>query len=766
MNLIKDYGVESFIFDYNNQPTSFKGMAGIAEYRYPSPIALTCKVKNYPIYKSVQRDNFTLYDLYYFHYMTAGKFLVNSEVYARIIEILENYPNFGKSKIIGWGNRVSNADFFLRVENLKLFKDRIEYIKPPKKLGSNAFTELKAGGIKLSELYKPYIDFIRGLDNFKYTLNTVNFLRDKITPIWYETGVTLKFNIHSKIRQIYRAPDEARWSQINGDKHAFAVLFGLYLSDYVQWFESGSYIQFNDCDVYVDHHTIFETTVISEYYKTHPQYPNMVPYGIHPNEYFKDRIAEIAKEQYEKYHMVKYPKWFKGIIDLSLEPHRQLVNGVQLVEEGRRMHHCVGGVNYLDKLTAGEMLFFHLDVPDLRHGATLSMRRTDDKPGNRILNGEGWKVDQYYGFDDESLRKHIDAQATLSIFLDRFFPLKPVEVEKLKEKAIVVRRPLAIDLVGAPASWDGTIDSMSQLEMTAVGALQYQNRQGPPVDRNAFSVTIDKLPNPIMDNISKWMELANNRAVRDYSLNSIVDNLPEDRIFGDGVGLIPPGICGVGSSFGSSMALTKYLHEIAERREKVFNAVEKQEVVHLTVNSMKNDDCVIHKVMPDVVGVKGSFHYTPPFGVMGYEFTDMEMSSWALDQLGDRQIVKIYGTRKCLKFANNRQMDNNIMLIADERPIFLNPNGPSPIFGKGDKLIQVGLRDNQQDLKHLHFDVSVIVDNQHQAFNDIFRVKVGDIIQLILPFEARLKFTPIYSSTMNLLSHCVNMVNGGLSVES
>lgn len=765
MNLIKDYGVESFIFDCNNPPSSFKGIVGIAEYRYPSPIGLTCKVKRYPVYKSVQRDNFTLHDLYYFHYMTAGKFLPNFEAYAHIIEILENYPNFGKSKIIGWGNQVSNADFFLKVENLKLFKDRIEYIQPPKN-GSDAFKELKAGGIKLSEIYKPYLDFIRGLDNFKYTLNAVNFLRDKIIPVWDSTGIFLKFNIHSKIRQIYRAPYEVRWSQINSDNHAFAVLFGLYLSDYVQWFESGSYIQFNDCEVYVDHHTIFEATVISEYYKTHPQYPNMVPYGIHPNEYFKDRIAEIAKEQYEKYHMVKYPKWFKGVIDLSLEPHRQLVNGVQLVEEGRRMHHCVGGVNYLDKLTAGEMLFFHLDVPDLRHGATLSMRRTDDKPGNRILNGEGWKVDQYYGFDDESLRNHIDAQATLSIFLDRFFPLKPVEVEKRKEKAIVARRSLDISLVNAPASWDGTIDSMSQLEMTAVGALQYQNRQGPPVDRNAFSVTIDKLPNPIMDNISKWMELANNRAARDYSLNSVVDNLPEDRIFGDNVGMIPPGICGLGSSFGSSVALTKYLHEIAERREKVFNAVEKQEVVHLTVNSKKINDCVIHKVMPDVVGVKGSFHYTPPFGVMGYEFTDMEMSSWALDQLGDRQIFKIYGTRKCLKFANNRQMDNNIMLIADERPIFLNPNGPSPIFGKGDKLIQVGLRDNQQDLKHIHFDVSIIADNQHQAFNDIFRVKVGDVIQLILPFEARLKFTPIYSSSMNLLSHCVNMVNGGLPVES
>lgn len=763
MNLIKDYGVESFIFDCNNPPASFKGVAGIAEYRYPSPIGLTCKIGNYPAYKSVQRDNFTLHDLYYFHYMTAGKFLPKQEAYPLIVEILENYPNFGKGKIIGWGNRTSNADFFLKFDNLKLFKDRIEYIKAPK-INSDAFTELKAGGIKLSEIYKPYIEFIDGLDNFKYSLNTVNFLRDKIIPIWFENGLFLKFNIPSKIRQVYRAPQEARWNQINTDKHAFAVLFGLYLSDYVQWFESGSYIQFDDCDVYVDHHTIFETTNVSEYYKTHPQYPNMIPYGIHPNEYFKDRIAEIAKEQYEKYHMVKYPKWFKGVIDLSLEPHRQLINGVQLVEEGRKMHHCVGGVNYLDSLTAGEMLFFHLDVPDLRHGATLSLKRTDDKPGNRILNGEGWKVDQYYGFDDESLRNHVDAQATLSTFLDRFFPLKPVEVEKLKEKAIVVRRPLAIDLVGAPAGWDGVIDSMSQLEMTAVGALQYQNRQGPPVEHNAFRVSIDRLPNPIMDNISKWMELANNRAVKDYSLNSVVDNLPEDRIFGDTGGMIPLGICGQGSSFGSSMALTKYLHEIAARRDKLFNAVEKQEVVQLTVDLVKHDGDVIHKVMPDVVGVKGSFHYTPPFGMMGYEFTDMEMSSWVLDQLSDRQVFKIYGTRNSLKFATNRQMDNNIKLIADERPIFLNPNSPSPLFGKGDKLIQFGLRDNQQDLKHLHFDVSIIADNQHQAFNELFRVKVGDFIQLNLPFEARLKFTPIYSSTMKLLSHCVNMVNGGMPV--
>ena len=113
----------------------------------------------YKIYKFVERDCYTLYDLYYFHYITRGKFLEDIKAYPHIVKILDDKPNFGKSKIINWDGCHQSVSWYLTVKNLSLFGERIVYLQRPVSKTAG-FRELRNAGIKLSTVYRPFIALI------------------------------------------------------------------------------------------------------------------------------------------------------------------------------------------------------------------------------------------------------------------------------------------------------------------------------------------------------------------------------------------------------------------------------------------------------------------------------------------------------------------------------------------------------------------------------------------------------------------------------
>jgi hypothetical protein len=523
MKILADYTAQSFMVDADKTINSIAGMSGIGNYRYPKPIAKTCSVGKYKIYKFVERDCYTLYDLYYFHYITRGKFLEDIKAYPHIVKILDDKPNFGKSKIINWDGCHQSVSWYLTVKNLSLFGERIEYLQKPVSK-SAGFRELRNAGIKLSTVYKPFIEFLNNLNNFKYVGNEVNFLRDKLKPWW--NGDTLYLFLEVS-EDIVDKLNIERWLEFRKFKYdtvrdLFRPLFAIYLSTYNQWFESGTYVNIEGTDVYVDHHTIFETLDLYEFHLDHPTYPNEIPFGIHPKDYFKDYITTLATAQFNKYKHVKYPNDFKGVLNLEGSPHRQLLTGVDLVQEGRRMHHCVGGENYLDHLVDGDMIFFHLEVPDLKHGATLSMVPHQRKePGAFWLNGSGWELDQYYGFDDESLRNHSEAQRVLDEFRNTYFEVIPypeiISLPRNMGKAVnvnFINKPAGVEFNG-----EIILDSFSQLADSDFSPREspYRNTPGNP---SSLSIAMSEhsAPTPILDMISRWMS---DQPKNDFSLDHI-----------------------------------------------------------------------------------------------------------------------------------------------------------------------------------------------------------------------------------------------------
>ena len=406
-NITQHYGVSNFATNKETHITTIPS-TGLAGYRYPSQfddIWAIGKTKHIP---SHTPHVVTLFDLFHFHKVTAGQYLTDSQSLTVITQLLDTHPNLGKSRILCWGNQLKRYDcaMYGAITNLELFGDRIVNITPPKTDGL-AFTAIKSAGLKLSQAYKPFIDFINTTTDFKYSHNVVNFLKGMIEIHWAGSELYGYPTFDRKIASKVGAGSHFRIARQPTEKGMFYTLLALYLSDYKQWFDSGSYVKIEDCDVYIDHHTVFESSDLIKYFNENLKYPNQLPFGIHPSEYYADRIKEIADVQYHKYHTVVYPKDFNGYINLEGSSHRQLLNGVDLVSEGRTMKHGVGGENYLDKISDGTSLFFHLNIPNSPTGGTLSMTPAKKlTTGTLMLNDTVVKMELTYRDDENILTRH------------------------------------------------------------------------------------------------------------------------------------------------------------------------------------------------------------------------------------------------------------------------------------------------------------------------------------------------------------------------
>lgn len=757
MKIVADYTAQSFMVDVGKTNTSIAGMPGIENYRYPKPIAKTCNVGKYKIYKFVERDCYTLYDLYYFHYITKGKFLEDSKAYPYIVKILDDKPNFGKSKIINWDGCHQSVSWYLTVKNLSLFGERIEYLQKP---GSKTagFRELRNAGIKLSTVYKPFIEFLNNLNNFKYVGKEVNFLRDKLKPWWNGDTLYLFLEVSADIVDKLNIERWMEFRKVSYDtiRDLFRPLFAIYLSAYTQWFESGTYVNIEGTDVYVDHHTVFETLDVYEFHLKHPTYPNEIPFGIHPKDYFKDYITALATAQFNKYRHVKYPKDFKGVLNLEGSPHRQLLTGVDLVQEGRRMHHCVGGENYLDHLVDGDMIFFHLEVAGLKHGATLSMTpHQREKPGTYWFNGSGWELDQYYGFDDESLRNHSEAQRVLDEFRNTYFEKIPFpEVISLPRS---MGKSVEVEFNELPRGLESAnefvIDSFSQVmeERFTRQPPTYQNTIGQQSPLS-FSISEQTKSSPVMDMISRWMD---ERPKKDYGLDQIV-------------GGIPTGMMSGLHSGKSSFYQEANRAAIIKARETEMKMKIETAPIFVTVESTEVDGVTHHHVKKDLMGVKSAFHpNVNQMPLLSYEFSDLEMgrgnptTTW----LEIRRSARHYGERDGFTFASKTAMLGNIKLRINDAPIQLSHMFTSELIRSKGEPITIDIGQDIKELKHVYFKVTIIAEAEFAKFVDVVRVKPGDQLCVNLDTPFRLMFDPIYSTIRKQLAHCVALVGKGNIVE-
>lgn len=427
-----------------------------------------------------------------------------------------------------WGEGAEKpADYdvfnkFLTPTYLRYFGDRIRYI-PTNTVGNlDAETLLKACGVSSKELYKHVITVIDSTNNFKYARNTTNFLKSILPPIL--DGTDLRF-------KEWMPRGYARYTNGPGTKNReklIRLLFSAYFGQYKQWYEDSSWVMVEGDRIYVNHHSVYEIGKFDQYLLNNPDFPNQLPFGIHPSIYFKDRIEKLAASTHKEAAKVTYPKGFKGILDLSGSPHRQLLTGLDLVNEGVYMQHCVGGENYQRAIQRGSQLFFHLSVPGSKYGTTLSMERGSNRKNSYRFNGEWWRVDQYYGFDDSYANDGITGEV-LKEFLNNFFTphkkhsikyivglCKPnkdcVHVKGWEEKIahhieIALLRQASMNVAGMNRDYSlKAVSDIAHREAIANGRM-YQNTHG-GVRRTEMAVVGGLRRSDIADDIqTQWADL-------------------------------------------------------------------------------------------------------------------------------------------------------------------------------------------------------------------------------------------------------------------
>lgn len=334
-----------------------------------------------------------------------------TECYKQLLPVFNSIQVWGEAS--EQPTSFSKFNTFIQKDYLDLFQDRIRFIPPQRHLDDpiDPAVLLKACGVSQKDLFKNIIDFINTTVDFKYQHNVINFLKTHIRMTVTPRGIVFK----SKTRGV------GNFGPHTKDPYQIArFLYTVYFSQYTQWSDDSSWVDVNGDRIYVDHHSVYEVGKFDEYLASNEHYRNRLPFGIHPSKYFKERIEKLAAKTHSEARNVTYPEGFKGYIDLSNSPHRQLLTGLDLVNEGVFMKHCVGGDNYQESMADGDMLFFHLHVPGDTHGATLSMDVAGQYSGAYRLNDQWWSVDQYYGFDDSYANVGVSKEV-LDEFLKTYF---------------------------------------------------------------------------------------------------------------------------------------------------------------------------------------------------------------------------------------------------------------------------------------------------------------------------------------------------------
>lgn len=223
---------------------------------------------------------------------------------------------------------------------------------------------------------------------------------------------------------------------LEGKADIYKVLKLIYFGQYRTWYNSGTWVDVKGTAIYVDHHTVYENLDFEHFVTKRLK---RLPFGSHPKDVFGEYIKTLAEDAHEEGSRYNSPK--ELVMTNLVAGVRQLTTGIDLVNEGNVMEHCIGGEDYRYELDSGEEMYFHLDVDGFKHGATLALRANNTR-GEWGFGGRFWKVSEFHGFDDESILSAETpfanaANKALTHFLKQCFYLATPQtvrsIERIKE---------------------------------------------------------------------------------------------------------------------------------------------------------------------------------------------------------------------------------------------------------------------------------------------------------------------------------------------
>lgn len=193
-------------------------------------------------------------------------------------------------------------------------------------------------------------------------------------------------------------------------------LDGLYAAMYCEWFDKLHEVK----GVKIHGHTIYN----------HNKAKGLIIKGFahHPNKVFKDLMVEMAERTRALYNVqYVYPTSMIDEVILPPDPNiRQLLTGLDLVNEGINMKHCIGGETYLDSIKNGSQIHFHINVPDHPHGYTVSLIRVKSEQSyfdylKRNNHDSAWRIGQVFGYENSVDADTKRAELIAANYIGKYF---------------------------------------------------------------------------------------------------------------------------------------------------------------------------------------------------------------------------------------------------------------------------------------------------------------------------------------------------------
>lgn len=150
-------------------------------------------------------------------------------------------------------------------------------------------------------------------------------------------------------------------------------LLTLYFNQYRQWSDSETIIDVDGMPIYIHHHTFIY------HLANRAQDHNLVKpdnLKVHPKVLYANELrvlAMAAKEQMlEQYGAIKFPELPEPLKRLDPAKWTHISTPMDLILEGSKMSHCVGGEDYVTAACEGDV-FFHYDDGS-KHGLTIELK--------------------------------------------------------------------------------------------------------------------------------------------------------------------------------------------------------------------------------------------------------------------------------------------------------------------------------------------------------------------------------------------------------
>lgn len=188
-------------------------------------------------------------------------------------------------------------------------------------------------------------------------------------------------------------------------------IYQLYLSQYQQWIDDGTFVNIGSKKIYVHHHTVLETLARTLNKAPLPMGDkhSAIPISIktHPTKAFAKTMKEIARETLtrvtEEFKGIKFPALPPSLEQLDKTKWRHLDTPFALYQEGKYMHHCIGGDGYIHRGTEDRVYFHYNDGS--RHGFTIELKE-DDLDDQYCWGGVYGDGEKEYGYTVEEFKGH------------------------------------------------------------------------------------------------------------------------------------------------------------------------------------------------------------------------------------------------------------------------------------------------------------------------------------------------------------------------